>query len=135
VEDGQLIRIEGIYDTQITVKKVEKVTDEFPSLESLLHPARKRLADLEGGDFVEVYALVKKVLEFDTYTRITMDDGSGEATGIVFKDIREGEEYCFYTRIYKRETGVECVCYQFHVVEAEKEAFNMIKELEGLVEV
>jgi hypothetical protein len=135
VEEGQLIRVEGTYDMQVTVKKVENVTDEFPSLESLLHPPRKRLAELEGGDFVEVYALVKKVLEFDTYTRITMDDGSGEATGIVLGDMREGEEYCFYTRVYKRETGVECVCYQFHVVEAEKEAFNMIRELEGLVEV
>lgn len=135
VEDGQLIKVQGTYDRELAVESVEKIADEFPSLESLLHPSRKRLADLEEGDFVEVYALVKRVLEFDTYTRITMDDGSGEATGIVVGDVKEGEEYCFYTRVYKREAGVECVCYQFHAVEAEKEAFDMIKELEGLVEV
>jgi hypothetical protein len=134
-EDGQLIRVKGTYDEKIIPETVEEINEEFPSLESLLHPSRKVLSELEKGEYVEIYALVKKVLEFEGYKRITMDDGSGEVTGIVFGEVSEGEEYCFYARIYKRETGTECVCYQCHAAEPEKEALNVIKELEGLMEV
>lgn len=135
LEDGQLVKVKGNYDTSITVETVESIDAEFPSLESLLHPPRKLLSDITEGEYVEIYALVKKVLTFDTYKRITIDDGSGEVTGIIFGDVNEGEEYCFYARVYKREPGVECVCYQYHVVEPEKEALNKIKELETLMEV
>jgi replication factor A1 len=133
--NGQLIRIEGTYDEKIIPETIEEITEEFPSLESLLHPSRKVLSELEEGEYVEIYALVKKVLEFEGYKRITIDDGSGEVAGIIFGDVSEGEEYCFYARIHKRETGTECVCYQYHVAEPEKEALNVIKELEGLMEV
>jgi ssDNA-binding replication factor A large subunit len=135
LEEGQLVRVKGNYDERITAETIDKINAEFPSLESLLHPCRTLLSDIAEGGYVEVYALVKKILEFDTYNRITMDDGSREVTGIVFGDVCEGEEYCFYARVYKREPGVECICYQYHVVEPEKEALNKIKELETLMEV
>lgn len=135
-EKGQLIKIKGVYDTEtITIDTIEEINEKFPSLESLLHPPRKMLSDIVSGEFVEIYALVKKVLPLDDYTRVTLDDGTDEVAGIVFGDVVKGEEYCFYARVYKRESGTECVCYQYHSVEAEKEAFNVLKELEGLVEV
>lgn len=135
IESGQLIRVKGVYDTEITPESIQRIEEEFPSLESLLHPSRKRLADAQEGEYVELYALVKKVLDFNEYKRVSTDDGTAEVMGIVFGDIHEGEEYCFYARIYKGTTGKEFICYQYQVVEAEKEAFDVIKELEGLMEV
>ena len=134
-EDGQLIRVKGVYETEITPETVEKIEEEFPSLESLLHPSRKVLADVQEGEYVELYALVKKVLDCGEYKRVNIDDGTAEVMGIVFADIQEGEEYCFYARVYKGTTGKEFICYQYQVVEAEKEAFDVIRELEGLMEV
>ncbi len=135
VEEGELIKVKGVYDKKITVSSMERRNEEFPSLESLLHPPRKVIAEVKKGDYAELCALVKKVLGYQNYRRITIDDGTAEIAGIIFGDIVEGEEYCFYARIYKRTTGVEFTCYQYQVVEAEKEAFEMIRELEGLVEV
>jgi replication factor A1 len=135
VEDGQLIRVKGTHGDGISVETVEPVSDEFPSLESLLHPARKAIAAVEPGDYVGVYGLVKKVIPCDGYERISLDDGTGELMGVVVGDIDEGEEYCFYARIYEGTSGKEFISYQYTIIEPEKEAFNMIKELEGLVEV
>ncbi len=135
IEDGQLIRVKGVYDGVISPEVIERIDEEFPLLDFLLHPPRKTIAEVKEGDFSEVYAMVKKVLQLDTYFRATIDDGSGEVTGIVFSQIEEGEEYCFNARIYKRAKGVEFVCYQCRAAEAEKEAFNVIRELEGLMEV
>lgn len=136
VKEGKLITVKGVYDTEtITIDTIEESNEKFPSLESLLHPPRKIVSEVVSGEFVEVFALVKKVLSLKGYNRVTLDDGTGEVMGIVMGDVVKGEEYCFYARVYKRETGVELVCYQYHVVEAEKEAFNVLKELEGLVEV
>ncbi len=134
-EDGQLLRVKGVYDTEIIVETVEEVNDQFPSLEELMHPSRKEISAVAEGEYVELYALVKKVLDFDTYTRITIDDGTSEIMGVVFGDIERGEEYCFYARTYKRQSATEFVSYQYHVVEAEKEAVQVIRELEALMEV
>jgi replication factor A1 len=67
IEDGQLLRVKGIYDTEIVPQIIEKIYEEFPSLETLLHPPRKTLSELEQGEYAEVHALAKKVLEFDGY--------------------------------------------------------------------
>ncbi len=135
IEEGQLVRVKGVYDTRIAVEKIENIHVEFPSLESLLHPLRKDISQLEGEEYVELYALVKKVLDCETHKKVKVDDSTSEIMGVVFGDIVEGEEYCFYARTYKRKTGKEFVCYQHHVAEAEKEAFNIARELEELMEV
>lgn len=134
-EDGQLLEVHGTYDDNIVPEKIQKSTEDFPSLEWLLHPPRKVLSEVKAGDYVELYALVKKVIDFESYRRVTIDDGTAEIMGIVFGDVAEGEEYCFYARVYKRTVGTEFVCYQHQVVEAEKKAFDVIKELEVLMEV
>jgi replication factor A1 len=135
VEDGQLIRVKGTVGDGISVEAIEPVSDEFPSLESLLHPVRKAIVEVEPDDYVEVYGLVKKVIPCDGYERIALDDGTGELMGVVVGDVHEGEEYCFYAHICEGTSGKECISYQYTIIEPEKEAFNMIKELEGLVEV
>jgi hypothetical protein len=135
VEDGQLLEVQGTYDDNIVPEKIQKSTEDFPSLEWLLHPPRKVLSEVKADDYVELYALVKKVIEFESYKRVTIDDGTAETMGIVFGDVVEGEEYCFYARVYKHTVGTEFVCYQYQVVEAEKKAFDVIKELEVLMEV
>ena len=134
LEKGVLIRVRGVNDGEITPEEIENSREEFPSLECLLHPPRKMLSEIKEGDYAEVYALVKKVIEFETYKRINIDDGTAEVTGIIFGDITEGEEYCFYARL-SSNSAKEFVCYQYHVVEVEKEAFDVLKELEGLMEV
>ena len=134
LKKGVLIRVRGVYDGEITPEEIENSREEFPSLECLLHPPRKMLSEIKEGDYAEVYALVKKVIEFETYKRINIDDGTAEVTGIIFGDITEGEEYCFYARL-NSNSAKEFVCYQYHVVEVEKEAFDVLKELEGLMEV
>jgi len=135
IADGQLLRVKGHFDTEIAPDEIEEITEEFPSLESLLRPPRKALSDVKEGDYVEVYALVKRVCDFGAYKRIKIDDSTAEVTGIVFGDMTDGEEYCFYARIFKRTAGMEFICYQYHSVEAEEEAFDMIREIEGLMEV
>ncbi|MBU7016586.1 MAG: hypothetical protein HXS44_03695 [Theionarchaea archaeon] len=135
MEEGSLIRVKGSYDGKLTPDTIEKVDHEFPSLEDLLHPPRIRLSEVKGGDYAELYALVKKVIDFKKYKKIKVDDGTSEVMGIIFGDVCEGEEYCFYARVYDRRVGREFICYQYHAVEAEKEAFEVIRELEGLMEV
>jgi len=137
IKEGALIKVTGSYtdNNQVTADTVEEIEEEFPSLESLLHPPRKEISELKGGEYTELYALVRKVLDFENYKRVKIDDGTGEVMGIVFGDIVQGEEYCFYARTYKRGSGIECVCYQYHVAETEKEAFDVIRELEALMEV
>lgn len=135
VEDGQLIRVKGTFADEIAVKSVEPVSDEFPSLESLLHPVRKEIAAVVPEDFVEVCGLARKVIPCEGYQRITLDDGTAELIGVVWGDVDEGEEYCFYARICEGTSGKEFISYRYTIIEPEKEAFNMIKELEGLVEV
>ncbi|MBU7031441.1 MAG: hypothetical protein HXS53_02815, partial [Theionarchaea archaeon] len=134
-EDGQLIRVKGTFTDRISIDTVEPISDGFPSVESLLHPVRREITAVTPEDYVEICGLVKKVIACEGYKRVTIDDGTGELMGIVFGDIDEGEEYCFYARICEGASGKECISYHYHVIEAEEEAFNMIKELEGLVEV
>jgi replication factor A1 len=135
IKDGQLVTVKGDYDSEIIAETVEECNADFPSLESLLHPPRKELSAIGEGEYCELYALVKKVVDCKSYKRIKIDDGTAEVMGIVIGDIDEGEEYWFYARVYKCAAGKDFVCYQYHAVEAEKEALNMLKELEGLVEV
>lgn len=134
IEDGQLIRVKGLYDKEVTPESIESIDGEFPSLGDLLQPPRKDISELEAGEYAEVYALVKKVIENEGYKKVKIDDGTSEIMGIVFGDVTEGEEYWFYARTYKRRTGREFVCYQYHTVEAEKEALGIVKELEALME-
>ncbi len=127
VVPGDLVSYTGSVSGQtVEGAEVSPSSEQYPSLEDLLEPPERTLAELSAGDVAMVRGLVRVSSSVQDCNLLRLDDGTGVMTGYAPQAVEPGSEY--RARAYAFDSGgaLEFVTRDITPLDMEQEAYRLL---------